>query len=345
MFNLGSVWRLNDAGLLERLDRITSVSGGSILAGVLGVRWRNLEFTDGCAINFVDEIVVPIRHFCTLRVDLSAGVGIVNPLRSTSDYLISTYKRNLVGSSTLQDLPSSDEGPRFIFYATNYLTGVSFRFSQIGLADYKIGTYEDTSILVAQAIAASSSFPPVLSPFTIKTDPALWKGGSLESVDPRLATRMRRKLFLTDGGVYDNMGLEAVWDHGKIDVVLACDAGGPFVLASTQSRRWSKQLGRVRDILIEQTRALRKRTLVSGFQNGYKDGALWTIQTKIADFELNDPLMEDSTDTASLQKIRTRLNPFSEHEQRMLINWGYALTDAALRRHVDSTIQVGKLPV
>jgi hypothetical protein len=34
LFRLGSLWRLNDAGLLPQLARISSVSGGSITAGV-----------------------------------------------------------------------------------------------------------------------------------------------------------------------------------------------------------------------------------------------------------------------------------------------------------------------
>ena len=160
-----------------------------------------------------------------------------------------------------------------------------------------------------------------------------------------MVNKIRKRLVLTDGGVYDNMGLEAIWNQENIDVVLVSDAGAPFRLAKNQSGRWSKQLGRVRDILMEQTRALRKRALVSGFASGDKKGALWTIQTEIADFKLKDPLMEDSAETAALRNIRTRLNPFSEYEQRMLINWGYSLTDAALRRYVDSSVRAGRLPV
>ncbi len=43
---------------------------------------------------------------------------------------------------------------------------------------------------------------------------------------------------------------------------------------------------------------------------------------------------EDNALTGSLKNIRTRLNPFSPEEQGHLINWGYALTDAGMRRHV-----------
>ena len=37
LFHVGVVWRLHDAGWLERLDRVSSVSGGSITAGALAL--------------------------------------------------------------------------------------------------------------------------------------------------------------------------------------------------------------------------------------------------------------------------------------------------------------------
>ena len=43
LFHVGVLWRLNDLGYLQKLDRISSVSGGSIIAGVLGMNWSQLE--------------------------------------------------------------------------------------------------------------------------------------------------------------------------------------------------------------------------------------------------------------------------------------------------------------
>ena len=37
LFHLGVIWRLREAGWLERLDRVSSVSGGSITAAVLAL--------------------------------------------------------------------------------------------------------------------------------------------------------------------------------------------------------------------------------------------------------------------------------------------------------------------
>lgn len=42
VFHFGMLWRLNEFGLLPKLDRISSVSGSSITAAVLGLGWAQL---------------------------------------------------------------------------------------------------------------------------------------------------------------------------------------------------------------------------------------------------------------------------------------------------------------
>jgi NTE family protein len=57
LFHLGTLRRLNEFGMLARLDVITSVSGGSILNGVLATRWPLLVIgTGGVISNFEKEI-------------------------------------------------------------------------------------------------------------------------------------------------------------------------------------------------------------------------------------------------------------------------------------------------
>src|SRR5215510_13402509 len=66
LFHVGAVWRLNELGLLSRLERISSVSGGSITAGRLGVRWGKLSFQNGIAERYVEEVVSPIRRLASI---------------------------------------------------------------------------------------------------------------------------------------------------------------------------------------------------------------------------------------------------------------------------------------
>jgi NTE family protein len=343
LFNLGALWRLNELGWLKKLAMITSVSGGSIVSGVLGFKWRKLTFdANGVATNFQAEVAAPVRHFCTQSIDVTAGLeGLANVFESIPQRVAAKYREELFGNATLQDLPDPETNPRFVLYATSLQSGASVRMSRKHLADYRVGRIPAPAIPLATAVAASSAFPPVLSPVTIDFDPAVWE--NQEGADLYPQVEFRRRLFLTDGGVYDNMGLEAIWDRCKI--VLVSDAGAPFSPEAAPERAWTSQVARVLDIATEQTRRLRRSWLVGDFKEKRRHGTYWGIATRIGDYGLADSLARDSATTQALQHVRTRLNPFSDTEQCQLINWGYALADAAMRSHVlETPAAKGALP-
>jgi NTE family protein len=88
------------------------------------------------------------------------------------------------------------------------------------------------------------------------------------------------------------------------------------------------------DVATNQARALRKRALIDDFIRKTRTGTYWGIRTEITAYGLPDALPVPLAKTQALAALRTRLNPFSEEEQGELINWGYAVCDAAMRRHV-----------
>lgn len=352
LFALGVVWRLNECGWLKKLTHITSVSGGSITSAYLGMRWTELMFdSEGVAKNFEDLVAKPIEKFCTLHIDVPCALkGLLTPFRTIGDYVARKYQRELYhhldGSpATLQDLPSDSEGPMFIIYATNLQTGSSVRFARPYIWDWRLGQLQSPKTSLAVAVGASSAFPPFLSPVQLKTSPKSWSSGGTLTTAKRES--LRRKLVLSDGGVYDNLGLEAIFE--RCGTILVSDAGAPAEIDEAPSTNWFGQLARVRAVMMEQTRALRRRMVMSdltepeGSPRGCK-GALWRIGTNINAFRLNDAMTIDSPVTAALQHIRTRLNPFSPREQGELINWGYALCDAGIRKHVDTAVKRGKWP-
>ena len=132
---------------------------------------------------------------------------------------------------------------------------------------------------------------------------------------------------LTDGGIYDNMGVESLNETIK----LISDAGAPFSHEESPRGDYFSQLGRVRDILIDQTRALRKRQLIQDFEAKRERGAYWGVGTAIGDYAVDAKLAADSATTSVLESIPTRLACVEPDQQGRLINWGYALADAALR--------------
>lgn len=350
LFGLGALMRLNELGWLRKLDVVTSVSGGSILNGALAHRWNRLEWSDPHgdgrvrAVNFQRVVVEPVRAFCCRTIDVAAGLeGFFSPFSTIADRVSAAYDEHLFHGASLQDLPVavSGQAPRFVFYATSLQSGASVRISRKYLADWRVGRIDAPRLSLARVVAASSAFPPVLSPVPFDLDPALWQ--PLPGADLHAHEAYRRRLMLTDGGVYDNMGLEAIWD--RCSTVLVSDAGAPFDAQPEPATGWTGQLKRVLDIVTQQTRALRKRELVSNFQEGRRSGTYWGISTRIQDYALQEVLAADTTVTGALSDVRTRLDSFSDQEQCQLIDWGYALCDAAMRRHVDAGAPAGRLPM
>src|SRR5262245_50992902 len=144
LFNLGSVWRLNEMGWLRKIDMITSVSGGSILNGVLATRWARLQWRgDGVATNFAEEIVGPVRALAGRTLDVFAGIeGLLSIFSNISDKVAANYDEHLFHGADLQTgvAPfAKGKTPRFLFYATSLQTGSSVRIERKRLADYKIG--------------------------------------------------------------------------------------------------------------------------------------------------------------------------------------------------------------
>lgn len=358
LFNLGSVWRLNELGWLRKLDMITSVSGGSILNGVLAVRWSQLQWNaSDVAANFPDVVAKPVRAMAGRTLDVFAGIeGLLSIFSTIADKVADKYDEHLFHGARLQtNVPPFEKGktPRFLFYSTSLQTGSSVRIERKRLADYRIGEIPDPDLAVSRVVTASSAFPPVLSPVELKVDPGTWKAMPGSNLFDR--EDLKSTLVLTDGGVYDNMGLEAIWDRCK--TVLVSDAGAPLDADPDPPREWTRQVIRVLDIVTEQTRALRRRALMQSFQQTHepgldaagvaaKQGTYWGVKTRIDAYGVANPMVSDNAVTSDLQHIRTRLNEFKADEQGRLINWGYALTDAAMRRYVDPTnTAAGRWPV
>jgi NTE family protein len=337
LFHLGSLWRLNQAGYLPKIDRISSVSGGSIAAGVLGLHWDKLTFDNaGVAANFEQEVVAPLRGFARKTVDVRAVLlGALTPKLTINGQLTRSY-RALFGKATLADLP---DRPEFVFDATSLQSGDLWRFSSRVEGDWRVGTRRAPDTQLAAVVAASSAFPPVLSPARLSFPTgALQPGNDPDLNKPPYTTRV----VLADGGVYDNLGLEAVWTRYK--QVLISDAGGHMGSKRRPSALWPLQILRVLTVVDNQVRDLRKRQAVLSFIDQHRTGAYWGIRSHVRDFHLADPIAEPLDDAVrALAGVPTRLARMSAGQQERLINWGYVMCDTALRAHVDPTQPPGTL--
>ena len=260
VFHVGALWRLNEVGLLGKLTRISSVSGGSITAGALALAWKNLNFQNGIAKLFGD-FVAQIRKMADTNVDVGAVIGGILLPGTISDRVAEAYDEVLFKGATLQDLPDDTgrKAPRFVINATNVQTAALWRFSRPFMGDYRVGLIHNPDVKLSSAVAASSAFPPILSPATLRLTQ---KVVATEGADLNQAP-YTQVAILSDGGVYDNLGLETV---KRFTTLLVSDAGQKIAPEPEPHEDWARHSLRILDTIDNQVRSLRRRQLIELLQ-------------------------------------------------------------------------------
>lgn len=331
VFHVGTLWRLNELGYLPRLTRISSVSGGSITSAALGMNWSRLEFDSaGVAQEFHTALIEPIRTLARKTIDRGSIIGGVFTPDSIGEKIAKAYRKHLFDERTLQDLP---DNPRFVINSTNVQSGALWRFMKPYMRDYRVGEIKNPTVTLATAVAASSAFPPFLSPVELELNASDYTPGTGQDLQREPYTT---DVVLTDGGVYDNLGLETAWKRYK--TILVSDAGGKLQPEEEPKGDWAFHSYRVLNLVDNQVRSLRKRMLIDSYRSGIRDGAYWGIRTDIADYGLADTLPCPYDKTLKLANVETRLKRLDNETQKKLINWGYAVSDAALRTYVDTNL-------
>lgn len=179
---------------------------------------------------------------------------------------------------------------------------------------------------MARAVAASANFPPVFTPMKIYN---LFDARHLDFV------------ALTDGGVYDNQGIEAVVDDG-CDYIIVSDAGGLVETEPDPADARLPMMDRIINVLMGEMRAaqmkhvqerVRDDNLVD--ENTVKDARQLHRFTKPVAFHITTPVtVPEETpllrryDPEAVAAIRTDLDAFNGVERAVLQYEGYRLADA-----------------
>lgn len=329
-FHLGGLIRLNELGMLPKIERISSVSGGSIAAGLLGVRWKGLQFgANGVAANFNQQFVDPLKEFLTeVNLDVYTVIGgLLDPFSSAAEKVAKGYRKHLVGDATLQDLPDEASAPRFTMVSTNYELNSLWRFSRSYAADYRVGAIDKPTFRVGDIIAASSAFPPVFCPLELNL-----KGQTVKPYDVDLPERFKARALLCDGGIYDNMGLEPVWK--RYGVLLVSNAGDPMS-ETERPTRWDAMMLRITGMMHRQAENNRVRTLMLLAGQGRRTVGYWPLRNTGVEYPARSdlpPLSQEEIVAAQTEDVR--LWSLGERAFRRLANHGYYLADCALRSYI-----------
>jgi len=210
--------------LLDELDSITAVSGGSFPAMHYGL-YRDKSFE-----TFAGDF---------LKVDVDAYVygtyllpwnweWLVNPFYGTNDRMAEVYDRLMFHGATYADLLRQGL-PVVTVDATDIANGISFAFTQ---PYFDLICSDLSSFPVARAVAASNGFPVLFSPITLTSHTPDCRGMRPPTAAPQewaetrdqlsrralLARTANRYLdpertkyvHLLDGGISDNLALRGV---------------------------------------------------------------------------------------------------------------------------------------
>ncbi len=351
VFHLGVLARLARQDLLGHVTAISSVSGGSLAAGLVFAASKN-QWPDSST--YLNDVVPRLLGLLTQRNVQSRYVrqSLLRPWRLVSGraaVLGNVLQQQWGITGSLADLPAPPEAPRWIINATCYQTGKNWRFERGLMGDYQTKYVVAPDFCLADALAASAAVPGLIGPLVLRSSRYRWSepnGQDWQPVEPKYA-----RLHLWDGGVYDNLGIEPLYKPGS---GLCADAD--FLIVSDASRGLtgdSRQTGwrpgflqatlRLVDVATDQVRSLRARMVVHQFKQQPGTGAYLRLGT-----HHSSPTRERGTDSRTLRKrwtltpaevtqvanLETTLRRLTCDEFSLLFRHGFEVADQTLTRHV-----------
>ena len=284
VFHLGMLGRLARENHLEEVGLLSTVSGGSLCAGLIyslnSVQWPGSQV-------FLEQIEPQARHLLTtfdLQGSLiSRAFGTFWTLLETRASILSALmQQHWKMTARLKDLPPA---PRWMINTTCYETGKNWRFERFRYGDYLFGYSNDTDLPLSDCVAASAGFPGLIGALNFPTgghdwfkyednsDPYTKMAGQAEETTWRKVPMQpgRPAVHLWDGGVYDNNGLEGIFDFEKgwsyrFGFLIVSDASGRA--KEENYREGIPALMRLSSgIMMAQVRSLRARAIFERLQN------------------------------------------------------------------------------
>lgn len=313
-FHLGTFRKLKELGLLDKIDLFSCVSGGSIAGAFLCSRWN--------VPTALDEFEAYLRRR-SIAVSSFLG-GALNPFGTRLEALAASYDRHLFHDAMMATLRA---GPRIYLNSTNLASGNMFFYVAGGgapeeMGEHELGQASASQQKISTAVAASSAFPPVFPPLRVS-----------EEDYPNEHTEY---VTLTDGGVYDNLGVNPLMrmERNQLDFALVSDGGRPFQITDAPTEVGTRVLIEAIGILMEQVRGLqfKRMELAHSAQRG--PVPVWFS----IDSEEGQLIPGDAEFASS---ISTNLRKLTELEMAVLTRHAGALCEARIRKWVPELLDAG----
>jgi NTE family protein len=288
-FHLGCLRALDDLGILENVSVLSTISGGSVI-GALYAYTPEKSFAEfeaeirlilrrGFHSELVRELLAPLNMLTGLG-DLSttALLSALSALKLSSRTLKRRRSRtdlfrSVLGNSVFGNLQLTSPRRRdmeVVIGACELRTGSAFRFSSRSVGGWRHGRALNAETDLAFAVAASAAYPLFL--------PALDRSWRFL----KQGTESEHRILLTDGGIYDNLGVSVLepgrssefsLHHFECDHLIVCTAGRgqeggaalPTRLFGRVSQSFDVVHRRVQDSTMQRLHQLKQNRLIKGF--------------------------------------------------------------------------------
>jgi len=371
-FHLGCLRALHDRDLLEKVKVISTVSGGSVIGAcfaywdvdfvefdrrIVGILRKGFNRSIARSLIFSQETPkILATLICTAIPTLVMGVvrmvlrliRLITdlPTAAIEDWLaflsrslpiwgsLSTafenaLRRNVFGKATLTEVKRPNV--QVVINACDLRTGTAFRFGSHASGGWRYGRISENDIPVAKAVAASAAFPLLLPPLIEKFG------------FERAGYVVTEKVVLTDGGVFDNLGvtvLEPGRDSG-ISInsfpsthIISLNAGpgqmsgdtSPFWLLSRVKQSFETVHRKVQDSAYSRLHSYVENGKLKGFGMVYLgqiDGRLPYVPTDLVRRE-------------AVRDYPTNFSPMAQNDLDMLALRGEQLTHIIVDRYMSN---------
>jgi NTE family protein len=299
-FHLGCLRALNDRGILQRIEVISSVSGGSVIAALYA--YTDCPFTE-----FENRILHLLRSGIDVKIaseffHTSAWIKELHqyvtkfPISIKNRFLkrdvqlrrisyrtlsfIEALQKHVYGGKKLTDRRRDDVNT--VINASELRTGTAFRFGSKESGSWRFGKIEKNEVSVAEAVALSAAYPLYL--------PSLDKNYDFS----KLGSTDSKRVVLSDGGIFDNTGVSCM-EPGRSstystnvyspEYIICCNAGYgmlsgefiPFGMATRLNQVLTATMRKVQDATMKRLHQHREANLIKGFilpYLGQSDSAL-----------------------------------------------------------------------
>ena len=348
VFHLGVLARLARQSLIENISFLSTVSGGSLAVALVwacsGSVWPGSDA-------FLRRTIPTARRLLTAhglqRAYLRYSILYPWVLRhGRASALAAALRDRWSVSGLLSDLP---DNPRWIINATCYETGKNWRFMKKRMGDYVMGYVGSPQLPIKLAVAASSAVPGLVGSLKLRTKRFEWFAFD-DAHKPRQHTPRFPTVTLWDGGVYDNLGVEALFKptgafRDGFDFLIVSDASARH---GTDTRKLRAPL-RLLNIATDQVRGIRARAVVSHLQENPGAGVYLRIGNteeriyrKANRPALVEHIRDDSLRVRDVQEAAsfgTTLRKCTRREYDLLLAHGHQVADATLSAYCGDIFQ------